>query len=283
MSFDFQTSMESPDFTFSYSKFSCVAEMYLAHVFFCYAVFITGLLAMIVRLVPAVRWMHIWLGRAYIHAMLWATATSLLINNTGLPAGVLISFVWVMGGLSIGWVVINIHQCQMERQALRRVQARVQSGEGKAAADLAGAIAAEKGRIAEEKGWAQRVFSWKALHGSLFFTSWLNIAGRLFVTGINPDEWVCYTYPFYKPVDSKYYNGAGNATMVPVPIHDPNYSRLPWAKTGLLAWGLIFSVGSVAACFLVGALYSFVATRRMGSSQARYESQPALDAAVTGE
>jgi len=49
-------------------------------------------------------------GRVYILAMLWSTATSLLVHNTGLPAGVLISFVWVMGGLTIGWILINIHQ-----------------------------------------------------------------------------------------------------------------------------------------------------------------------------
>mmetsp|Transcript_9892 Transcript_9892/g.25174 ORF Transcript_9892/g.25174 Transcript_9892/m.25174 type:complete len:97 (+) Transcript_9892:237-527(+) len=66
---DLNTTMESPDFTFSYSKFSCVREMYVAHVFFCYVVFITGLLAMVVRLVPSVKFMHIWCAPCTSHVL----------------------------------------------------------------------------------------------------------------------------------------------------------------------------------------------------------------------
>mmetsp|Transcript_32632 Transcript_32632/g.83368 ORF Transcript_32632/g.83368 Transcript_32632/m.83368 type:complete len:289 (-) Transcript_32632:268-1134(-) len=264
---DLNTTMESPDFTFSYSKFSCVREMYVAHVFFCYVVFITGLLAMVVRLVPSVKFMHIWLGRAYIHSMIWATATALLINNTGLPAGVLLSFVWVLGGLSVGWVVINIHQGQIERQAMLNVQTALKVGQVPVD-NLMAAIQQEKGRIAEGKSWLQRLCSWKALHGALFFTSWLNIAGRVFVTPVNPDHWVCYTYPYYKPVDSADHVGAGTGELVPVPIHNPDYDNQPWARTGLTAWGLIMSLGSMAACFLVGAIYSYVAARHSSSRRA---------------
>mmetsp|Transcript_25903 Transcript_25903/g.72537 ORF Transcript_25903/g.72537 Transcript_25903/m.72537 type:complete len:118 (-) Transcript_25903:168-521(-) len=117
--------------------------------------------------------------------MLWATATSLLINNTGLPAGVLLSFVWTMGGLSIGWVVINIHQIRIERQAIRNVQEELKTSP---VCDLAAAIQKEKGRMADSKTWSQRLFSLKAFHGAVFFTSWLNIAGRIFATGFNTDE-----------------------------------------------------------------------------------------------
>jgi len=72
--------------------------MYFVHVVFCYLIFISGILAMVTRLVPAFKWTHAWFGRAYIISMLWATASSLVIHNTGLPASTLISFIWALGG-----------------------------------------------------------------------------------------------------------------------------------------------------------------------------------------
>ena len=56
---------------------------------------------------------------------------------------------------------------------------------------------------------------------------------------------------------------------MPVPIEDPNYDRLPWAKTGLLAWGLLLSVGSMAACYVFGAIYSFFAARNSAAARHR--------------
>lgn len=101
----------------------------------------------------------------------------------------LLSFVWVLGALSVGWVVINIHQGQIERQAMLNVQTALKVGQVPVD-NLMAAIQQEKGRIAEGKSWLQRLCSWKALHGALFFTSWLNIAGRVFVTPVNPDQYV---------------------------------------------------------------------------------------------
>jgi hypothetical protein len=53
--------------------------------------------------------------------------------------------------------------------------------------DLGAMIAAEKGRIAAAKTFQQRLFSLKALHGILMFTSWINIAGRIFASDQSGD------------------------------------------------------------------------------------------------
>lgn len=76
-----------------------------------------------------------------------------------------------------------------------------------------------------------------------------------------PHSWQCYTFPYYKPIDTVHFQGAGNHTLTPVPVTDPDYERLPWGQTGLVAWGLFLSVGPMAACFVFGAIYSLVAVR----------------------
>jgi len=40
--------------------------------------------------------------------MLWTVATSSLIRNEGLPLGTLVSFLWVLGGLTLGYVLIKL-------------------------------------------------------------------------------------------------------------------------------------------------------------------------------
>ena len=50
-----------------------------------------------------------------------ARALSLSLSP-GLPAGVLISFVWVLAGLTIGWLAIGIHQYTLTNAAVKAVQ-----------------------------------------------------------------------------------------------------------------------------------------------------------------
>lgn len=101
----------STDLTFTYheSKLSCWKPMYAAHMTFAYLVMITGLLCFITRLWPKLYFLHIWFGRFYIMFMLWCTSTAMLIHNTGLPVGVLLSFILVSGGLNVGWIAITLH------------------------------------------------------------------------------------------------------------------------------------------------------------------------------
>lgn len=150
----------STDYTFSYSKYSCMKSMFLPHVILSYTIMISGLLSFITRF-----WfirLHSWMGRLYILSMLWNTGISLLIHNTGLPLGVLISFIWVLGGLTFGWISILLHK------------------------ELRPSLDTK----------LKKLFSFRILHGVLMFMSWLNITGRIFASDISHFD--CQTYPIYK-------------------------------------------------------------------------------------
>ena len=135
------------DYTFQDSKLSCWKPFYTAHMIFAYLIFLSGIACMLTRLWTRLHWYHSWLGKLYIMSMLWGTATSLLIHNTGLPIGVLYSFLWVLLGLCFGWLAISIHQ------KIRFKRKRV-----------------ENPTITQHI--MSRIFTLKALHGTLFFVSW---------------------------------------------------------------------------------------------------------------
>jgi len=50
--------------------------------------------------------------------MIWGLATGLVIFNTGLPSGVLMSFANMVIGLTIGWPVIWLHQNNLHKNAM---------------------------------------------------------------------------------------------------------------------------------------------------------------------
>ena len=83
----------------------------------------------------------------------------------------------MLGGLCVGWVVINIHQVLMARAAERAAGARIKAEGGVPGGDLPALIRAERGRIARSKNFVQRFFSLKAAHGVIMFVSWINISG----------------------------------------------------------------------------------------------------------
>lgn len=68
--------MNSLDYTYSFDKYSCVRNAWYFHIAAAYAVTLTGIAAMVLRLLPP-RWAHyhVWAGRGYVMSMLWCTAT----------------------------------------------------------------------------------------------------------------------------------------------------------------------------------------------------------------
>lgn len=243
------------DFTVSLSKMSCVRDFYFVHVIFCYLIFLTGLGCLITRLHSKLHPMHAWFGKGYWISMILATATSMLIHNTGLPPAVLLSFIWTLGGMSVAWILIAFHSSCMTSQAMKNVSEKLATGEiSSKNLNLAVETGLEKGRIANKKTCLQRVFSLKAAHGALMFMSWLNIAGRIFASNQSGD-FTCHTQPYYKPE----YTASG--LPEPVPAYDANYERLPWAKTGLLGWGVALSIGPLTFSYLFGAIWAAVAVR----------------------
>jgi hypothetical protein len=183
-----------PTFTYAWDKYSCLRGAYFAHVVFCYFVALSGFACLLTRLWSRLHVAHAWLGRVYILSMIWAMASSLLIHNTGLPTATLVSFVWVLGGLTIGWVIISIHRARMAAAATAAAAVRIKVEGGVVpGGDLAALIAGERGRLAASKGFWARFVSLKALHGSLMFVSWINIVGRIFASNQSGD-FTCYTY-----------------------------------------------------------------------------------------
>jgi hypothetical protein len=200
--------------------------------------------------------MHVWFGRFYILLMLWCTASSLLIHNTGLPIPVLFSFLYALGGLSIGWLVIKLYQSEMDMRAADNVQ-RIIKRHG-LNGDLGDLLLLEKCNIAKERTWSERVSSWKTLHGVFMTTSFVNIFGRL--TATNPGEdFACYTYPVYKQIDTPAFQGSGKAVTF-VPTTDPDYDKLPWAgREGI--WVSVLGAGPILVSFVFGIIYSCFAAK----------------------
>lgn len=276
--------------------------MYFAHVVFSYLVMIAGFGCLFSRFLPHTQWTHAWFGKLYFIAMLWAMGTSLLIHNSGLPAAVLISFVWVLAGMTIGWPLIALHQRQMQAKATKAVFERIQiSGQFPKSEEIDRLVAIEKGKIAAAKSFKERMLSYKAAHGALMVVSWINIIGRVFVTPLGKD-FTCYTATYYKQIDTKHFAGA-NVELTPLPTHDPNFAKLPWvrflcilsyprqksnsnprlqAKTGLVGWGILLSVVPIIGCYLIGSIWACVSIRRNASSRAAEpvaaEEKPKLDA-----
>ncbi|KAJ3095461.1 hypothetical protein HDU97_006903 [Phlyctochytrium planicorne] len=240
------------DYTYAFDKYSCVKEFYFIHVVICYIVMISGILCMITRLFPAVKWMHAWFGKVYVSSMLLATATSLLIHNTGLPLGVLISFIWTMSGLVIGWFAISMHQLVSSKRGIEAVDKLIADQGGNLERDqkFSDLLNQERSRIADEKTVFQRVFSFKALHAIFMFVSWFNIAGRVFVTKISND-FTCHTYPAFK---------AGYELEGIVPTTDPWYYRAPWANMERTWAGITFFAPATFG-ILVGFAWSVIAVK----------------------
>jgi len=253
-------SLYNPNYTYSYSKYSCIREFYFAHVVFNYFIFLSGIGAFVTRLLPPkFKWIHVWFGRIYILSMLWSTVTSLLINNTGLPLATIYNFSMVMIGLTVGWIVIIFHMNNVNRAATAMVQQQIiENGGISKGSSISKMIARAKTEIADSKTWMQRFFSLKSLHGILFFASWNNLAGRIFASNQSGD-FTCHTYPVYKPIDTPKYQGEGeNITLVPE--DDPNYDNLPW--NDMTTWVLMTIVGSLVIAAVFGIIYSYFSSRK---------------------
>ena len=272
-------STDSPDYTVAYGKITCWRLMYFVHVIFAYLVVFAGLAALITRLHPVLVPAHVWAGRLYVVFMLWCCATSLVIHNTGLPAAVLLSFIWCLGGLTVGWFMIVAYRDCMTKQATARVQQKLVTGaltlakpDGTSKTPtLATLIQKEKGEIAAEKSCCRRTFSMKAVHGALMFMSWMNLAGRIMASDQSGD-FTCHTQPYYKATVS---SREHVATGVPEQVDpaNPNYDALPWAKTGLIGWGVYLSVGPFLFAMAFGAIWAgFSAARAKWKKSVTYST-----------
>ena len=247
-------SHNDPTYTVSYSKISCWADFYWLHLIFCDLIAITALAAFVTRLHPKLYFLHAWFGRGYMISMIWATATSLLIHNTGLPPAVLISFIWTLGGMSIAWILIVLHKQHLRKKAEQQLSKLLEKGYSvgsHGAVDVSQALADATKSVVRSKSWCQRVWSLKTAHGVLMFMSAINIWGRVFASN-QSGNFTCHTIPYYKAE----FTASGVPEMVPT--EDFNYARLPWAKTGLVGWALALSIGPIVFGLVVAMVWAAV-------------------------
>jgi hypothetical protein len=196
-------------------------------------------------------------------------ATSLVVHNTGLPIAVLISFVWVVGGVTVGLALIQVHKVRMERKVAAEIDRlflllSIQNKTKEEDCDphfeaifpngFEHYMKNAKKLISKNRSWSARMFSYKAAHGVFMFVSFINMFGRMFGSNQSGD-FTCHTYPYYKQVDSPKFKGL-NRSLSPVPLHDPDYSQLPWAH-GLHWWGLELSVGPILFALSLGGCVAY--------------------------
>ena len=161
------------DYTYSFSKYSCFKEFYFAHVACCWMVFLSGLVCFVSRLHPKIKFLHAWSGRLYIVSMLLATASALLINNTGLPGPTLVSFTYTMTALPTAWLLIKIYEQMMNNAVTKRVETELKNMSSTKNIDLKQMRKTEIGKILKNRSWSQRFFSLKTAHGILMLLSWV--------------------------------------------------------------------------------------------------------------
>jgi hypothetical protein len=264
---DATSSIFDATYTYSNDKYSCLEQFYHIHMALNYIIFISGIVCMFTRLMPSISskyQLHAWSGRIYILSMLWTTAASLLINNDGLPVAVLVSFAAVMGGLTIGWIVIVIYKKNIHNQATNIVETKLikqmnHTSTDSTDIDLKEMMNEATSEIVNSKTCLQRFFSLKSLHGILFFTSWMQISGRMFNKG--DGEFACRTYPVYKPIDAPHIPDdvlidAKQNTLKVVYAHDPHWGDLPWSN-GPVTWSLLIIMVSLIMAIIGGLLFSF--------------------------
>lgn len=98
---------------------------------FAYLLALCGLLALISRVWPKLAPYHAAFGRWYLIFMFWCMGTSLLIYNTGLPLPIIISFVYLLVSITIGWNAIKLHTAKMARAVSERVNFRLNNAYSK--------------------------------------------------------------------------------------------------------------------------------------------------------
>eukprot|EP00009_Paramoeba_aestuarina_P009472 CAMPEP_0201531522 /NCGR_PEP_ID=MMETSP0161_2-20130828/47917_1 /ASSEMBLY_ACC=CAM_ASM_000251 /TAXON_ID=180227 /ORGANISM="Neoparamoeba aestuarina, Strain SoJaBio B1-5/56/2" /LENGTH=266 /DNA_ID=CAMNT_0047934483 /DNA_START=16 /DNA_END=813 /DNA_ORIENTATION=+ len=249
------------------SRYNCSEAVYYLHITLAYLIILFGILAFISRLVPRLQPYHVWFGRGFLVAMYWEFGTAMLIHNTGLPLAILIFFLFLLIGMSIGWLVIRVHQANMQEEAEKRVDQKLKENKDLLADSSVSELVAEaKTEIADSKTLMQRFFSLKALHGFCMAFAWYQLFGRAFT--VNPgDDFSCYTYPAYKRPED-------HDDQIYVPLEDDD-----WEDRSTAGFVSMVTLPAVAVFIVVGFVMSFYYARK--GKKTREETQNLPKESVT--
>jgi hypothetical protein len=139
--------------------------------------------------------------------MFWCMATSLVIHTTGLPMPILVSFLYLLVSITIGWNAIKLYMSRFNDTLKEKINERLNYMFGKSsssdkALDIKEIESEEKMKLIVTKSFKERFFSLRMLHGLLLTFSWAQMVGRIFVT--NPfTSWNgCWSYPAYKTLEA---------------------------------------------------------------------------------
>jgi hypothetical protein len=189
-------------------------------------------------------------------SIVWSTASSLLIHNTGIPIVQIFSINWILLGITFGWLAIKSYELRLVRQAAFAVQTRISKLGLSGKDNLLNMINKEKGVIEAHQSFAARITSNKAVHGILMALSWANIAMR-FASGSGFQSFSCNTFPAWKPLNGM--SSPRNITMVPE--IDPEYGNKPWAGNEY-SWVTFQLLFPLCLASLLGSIVAFYESRR---------------------
>ncbi|PRP74858.1 hypothetical protein PROFUN_09558 [Planoprotostelium fungivorum] len=235
------------DRTEAFDSVLCLSQVYPLHITTAYLATLSGIFAIATRIIPRFHSLHRWFGRAFLISLLWASGSSILIINHGLPKIIILFLALMLVFLTIGVIVISIDQARYQKELRRRVDDHFAT---KGHLDLS--VSQVESLLAQEmkaeKTWTQRLFSLKALHGACMVVAWYQMFGRAAVTNPYKEEYKCWTYPVAK-------NGTGDLHYLP--RHDPHYKIDDPVRFAIMVTGPLLVVIPT-----VGIIWSYLAARR---------------------
>jgi hypothetical protein len=244
--FDLPPTFFSNSSTEAFSKVMCIAWMYPIHIALAYLLVAAGAGALVSRVVPQLKWTHVYFGRTFLLTMLFAEGSAMLITNTGLPRSIIGFFVIMLVSISLGFLLIRTAQSRFADAALRRADELGDEKRFVGAKPSELVAAARQELLNAPRPWHKRFLSLKSAHGFLMTLAWWQMAGRAFVTNPADDFKGCYTYPAIKSLD-------GSIRLVPE--HDPDFFRNEAAFFSFVTFP------SIAVFILIGIAFSCIASR----------------------
>lgn len=242
--------------TFAYSRLQCVGWMYPIHILAAYLMVLTGLVALIFRVVPKYKKYHALMGRLFVVFMFWGYCTSLVIHTAGLPISILIFMFTKVIGLTVGLLAIGKHKEVRQAEVMQRVSAAFKADSGPNRLTLEEMFAKQRQIVESERTTLRsRFLTWKALHGIAMSYAWFTMTGRSFVT--NPvTSWEgCWSYPVRKTVDG---------VVDYLPREEPGRRTINQDLAfafGIFALGMVLTIGT-------GLVYSWHAAKKTREANA---------------
>ena len=158
--------------------------------------------------------------------------------------------------MSVGYFAISFHKLQMEQKVHKNVSEICNKAlaNGKSEPiDIDKLVMQERGKIAQNKSFYERYFSFKTFHGVAFGISYWQMIGRIFFSK-QDENYKCWTYPAYKLATSDWHNHVDGDGIQYISAEKPGGSPLT-KSSSIIA---IFGVGNILGPMLIGLIIAFL-------------------------